>query len=106
MRVVYFDCPSGSSGDMILGALVDAGVSLDSLRAELAKLSLQGYRLTAREVKKGAFRAIKVDVEVDPQAHKPHRSLPEIVGLLDRSGLPDRVKADAKIGRASCRERV
>ncbi len=95
MRVAYFDCPSGASGDMILGALVDAGVSLESLRAELAKLSLQGYRLTAREVKKGAFRATKVDVEVDPQAHKRHRNLIEIVGLLERSGLPARVKADA-----------
>lgn len=96
MKVAYFDCPSGASGDMILGALVDAGVSLDSLRAELAKLPLQGYRLTAREVKRGAFRATKVDVEVDAQAPRQHRNLPEIVGLLDRSGLPDRVKADAR----------
>ncbi|MEK7364870.1 MAG: nickel pincer cofactor biosynthesis protein LarC [candidate division NC10 bacterium] len=96
MKVAYFDCPSGASGDMILGALVDAGVSLDALRTELAKLSLGGYRLTAREVKRGAFRATKVDVEVDAQAHRQHRNLPEIVGLLERSGLPDRVKADAR----------
>jgi len=96
MKLAYFDCSSGASGDMILGALVDAGVSLDSLRAELAKLPLGGYRLTGREVKKGAFRATKVDVEVDAQAHRRHRNLPEILGLLDRSGLPDRVKADAR----------
>ena len=47
-------------------------------------------------MKRGAFRATKVDVEVDAQAHRQHRNLPEIVGLLDRSGLPDRVKADAR----------
>ena len=94
MKVVYFDCPSGASGDMILGALVDAGVSLDALRTELAKLPLGGYRLTAREVRKGAFRATKVDVEVDATAHH-QRNLPEILRLLEQSGLPGRVKADA-----------
>ena len=94
MKVAYFDCPSGVSGDMILGALVDAGVSLDSLRTELAKLPLGGYRLTAREVRKGAFRATKVDVEVDATAPR-QRNLPDIVSLLEESGLPTRVKADA-----------
>jgi uncharacterized protein (TIGR00299 family) protein len=80
---------------MILGALVDAGVSLDSLNAELTKLPLQGYHLAAREVKRGAFRATKVDVKVDAQAHRRHRNLSEIVGILEQSGLPGRVKADA-----------
>ena len=94
MKIAYFDCPSGASGDMILGALVDAGVSLDALRTELAKLPLGGYRLTAREVTKGAFRATKVDVEVDATAHH-QRNLPEILRLLEQSGLPGRVKADA-----------
>jgi hypothetical protein len=95
MKIAYFDCPSGASGDMILGALVDAGVSLESLRAELAKLPLRGYRLTAREVKKGAFRATKVDVEVEAKGHH-QRNFPEILSLLEASGLPHRVKADAK----------
>lgn len=95
MKVAYFDCPSGASGDMILGALVDAGVSLDALRAELAKLPLGDYRLTAREVRKGAFRATKVDVEVDATAHH-QRNLAEILRLLEQSGLPGRVKADAR----------
>ncbi len=96
MKIVYFDCPSGASGDMILGALVDAGVPLDSLRAELAKLSLGGYRLSAREVKRGAFRATKLDVEVDPGAHHERRNLSQIVALLEQSRLPDRVKAEAR----------
>lgn len=94
-RIAYFDCPSGASGDMILGALVDAGVSLDSLSAELQKLPLKGYRLTAREVKKGVFRATKVDVEIDVKPHAP-RGLSEIFDLLERSGLAPRVKAAAQ----------
>ncbi len=80
---------------MILGALVDAGVSLDSLRAELAKLPLSGYRITAREVKKGAFRATRVDVEVDAKGHH-QRNLPEILGLVEGSGIPHGVKAQAR----------
>ncbi len=95
MRIAYFDCPSGASGDMILGALIDAGVSLESLSAELAKLPLRGYRLTAREVKKGAFSATKVDVEVDAKGHH-QRNLAEILGLVEESGLPHRVKAQAR----------
>ena len=45
MTLAYFDCFSGISGDMTLGALVDAGVSIDALRAELAKLDLPGYEI-------------------------------------------------------------
>jgi len=95
MKLAYYDCPSGASGDMILGALVDAGCPLDVLRAELAKLPLEGFRLTAREVKKGSFRATKVDVEVDAVPHPRHRGLAEILGLLERSQLPDPVRVDA-----------
>jgi len=73
---------------MILGALVDAGVSLDALRGELAKLGLPGWRLSAREVRRGAFRATKVDVEIEGGAHHEHRNLGDIVGILERSGLP------------------
>ena len=96
MKTIYFDCPSGASGDMILGALLDAGVSLDALRAELAKLGLPGWALTAHEVRRGGFRATKADVEIDPRAPAgPHRSLGGILGLLDGSSLPARVRSDA-----------
>jgi len=87
MRAVYFDCPSGASGDMILGALVDAGVSLDALQAELGKLGLAGWRLGAREVRRGAFRATKVDVQVEGGAHHEHRRLGDIQRILEASGL-------------------
>src|SRR5688572_23532344 len=86
-RVVYFDCPSGASGDMVLGALVDAGVPLDSLRAELEKLQLPGWTLSAREVRRGAFRATKVDVGIDQDASQAHRNLDDIVAILSASAL-------------------
>jgi len=77
---------------MILGALVDAGVSLDALRAELKKLPLSGWDLNAREVRKGAFRAIKVDVEIDARAHHHHRGLKDILALLEASGLAPEIR--------------
>jgi len=45
MKIIYFDCFSGISGDMVLGALIDAGLPIGELRKELKKLSLGGYRL-------------------------------------------------------------
>jgi uncharacterized protein (TIGR00299 family) protein len=74
-RLVYFDCASGASGDMLLGALVDLGLPLDALRAELAKLPLEGYRLEARKVQRSGLQATKVDVRVaghDPEHGHPH----------------------------------
>src|SRR5437868_5598393 len=95
MKTVYFDCPSGASGDMILGALVDVGVPLETLRTELAKLGLAGWSLSAREVKRGAFRATKVDVQVEPRAHEAHRHLGDIVRILEASGLAPSIVAGA-----------
>ena len=95
MKIVYFDCPSGASGDMILGALVDVGVPLEALRAELGKLGLPGWTLSAREVRRGAFRATKVDVQVEASAHHAHRHLGDIVRILEASGLAPGIVAGA-----------
>ena len=86
-RVVYFDCPSGASGDMVLGALVDVGVEVGALRGELEKLRVGGWTLTARQVRRGAFRATKVDVEVAQSVHHEHRRLRDITAILGASGL-------------------
>src|SRR5213593_4666929 len=95
MRVAYFDCPSGAAGDMIMAALVDAGVPLPALRTELGKLPLEGWSISAREVRKGPFRATKVDVEIDHHAHRHQRSLRDILDILERSSLEVSVKARA-----------
>ena len=95
MKVAYFDCPSGAAGDMIMASLLDAGVPIERLRAELAKLALPGWTLGARQVMKGAFRATKVDVEIDAGAHRHHRSLRDILDILEASELEPSVKERA-----------
>jgi hypothetical protein len=107
-RLVYFDCASGASGDMLLGALVDLGLPLDVLRHELAKVALGGYRLEARPVDRSGLRATKVDVVIDGDDHHDHhdhhhhghhhhhhRGLREILDLLGRSALDASVKERA-----------
>lgn len=91
----YFDCPSGAAGDMIMAALVDAGAPFEALQAELAKLGLPGWTLTRRDVKKGDFRALKIDVEIDERADHPHRTLADVLAILDRSDLGGDLKAQA-----------
>jgi uncharacterized protein (TIGR00299 family) protein len=80
---------------MIMAALVDAGVPFEAFRAELGKLALRGWSLVRREVRKGGFRATKIDVEVDGAAH-PHRSLGDILGILEASALAPTVKERAQ----------
>src|SRR5205807_267129 len=95
MKIAYFDCPSGAAGDMIMAALIDAGAPLDALRRELRKLPLEGWELIAREVRKGAFRATKVDVEIDRRAHARHRTLGDVLAIVEQSGLGATVRETA-----------
>jgi uncharacterized protein (TIGR00299 family) protein len=95
-RLAYFDCASGAAGDMLLGALVDLGLSLDALRAELGTLALGGYRLESHRVHRAGLHATKVEVVTDaPGGGHAHRHLRDIVGLIAPSGLEPEVKARA-----------
>ena len=85
-RAAYLDCFSGVSGDMLLGALLDAGLDLDDLRRELARLPLSGYKLEARSVKRASFAATRAIVAVT--ADQPARTLADILSLVDASDLP------------------
>jgi uncharacterized protein (TIGR00299 family) protein len=95
MRFAYFDCFSGASGDMILGACLDAGLPLDALRAALGKLNMAGYTLAASKVRKQGFAATSFQVDVDPQADKPHRHLKHVRQIIEESSLSDAVKQRA-----------
>ncbi len=94
MNIAYLDCASGLSGDMTLGALVDAGVSLEALQAGIDSLKLPGCKLVRTDVKKQGFRASQIVVEYEPE-HK-HRHLPHITALIDGSILTERQKDLAK----------
>jgi uncharacterized protein (TIGR00299 family) protein len=62
LKIAYLDCFSGISGDMCLGALVDAGVPIKKLLRELKKIPVRGYEICVRKVKKAGITAIKADV--------------------------------------------
>jgi pyridinium-3,5-bisthiocarboxylic acid mononucleotide nickel chelatase len=94
MTLAYFDCFSGASGDMILGALVDAGVPIERLRARLAGLRVGGYALSAARTTKGGLAATQVRVELEP-GPAPHRHLRHVVEILQSADLPPTVREGA-----------
>jgi pyridinium-3,5-bisthiocarboxylic acid mononucleotide nickel chelatase len=93
MKIVYFDCFAGASGDMILGSLMDAGLSLDTLKGELAKLHLTHYDLQVTGVTKrgisGSQALVKID---DHHHHHHHRRLHDIENIIEKSELNEIVK--------------
>jgi pyridinium-3,5-bisthiocarboxylic acid mononucleotide nickel chelatase len=93
MKTLYFDCFAGASGDMILGAMVAAGVSPDLLRAQLSKLSVTGFDINFETVNRSGLSATYARVET---AHKhKHRHLSDIKQIIEGSGLSESVKERA-----------
>jgi len=95
MIVAYFDCYSGISGDMTLGALVDAGVDPEALRAEVGKLGLEGYELRFERVERQGISGTHAIVVMDKGIPQPHRHLSHIVSILESSSLSSSVKEGA-----------
>jgi len=85
MRIAYLDCASGVSGDMMLGALVDAGVDLATVQRGIDSLGLPSCQLVCEETQKCGFRALQLTVEHQPE--QAHRHLHHIVEMIDRSAL-------------------
>jgi len=88
-KLAYFDCFSGISGDMVLGALVDAGAPLAAIETELHKLPLTGWTIAAEKVKRGAIQATHVRVGMAETHH--HRHLAKILEMIGSAGLAPRV---------------
>ena len=121
-RVLYLDCFSGIAGDMVLGALLDAGLPFEELKAALGSLAIDGYDIAAERVLRAGVSATKFRVIEHPPSpdtnasgfgatgsapstqhpapgtthHHPHRHLKSIYGLIDRSGLSPAGRARAK----------
>ena len=96
MRIAYFDCFSGISGDMTIAAFLDAGLSMARLTRELAKLKLKGYKLRKSKVMRGAIAGTKFDCITEGHGGHSHRSLKDILRIIDKSSLNGRVKSTAK----------
>ncbi len=94
MRVAWFDPFSGASGDMVLGALIDAGLSVDLLRDELGKVDLGGYRITAGRTTDRVIAGTRFRVAVDADA-RAQRRWSDIRTMIEDSRLADHVRAAA-----------
>ena len=97
LRAAYFDCYSGISGDMILGALIDLGVSATKIRKALGTIDLKNYKLKASKVKRGLISGTSVKVEVARTRHSHHkaRKYSDIKKLLSNSDLSSTVKKNS-----------
>jgi uncharacterized protein (TIGR00299 family) protein len=93
-RTAHFDVSSGAAGDMIVAALVDAGVPVGELRAALATLPLPTFQLDVEEVRSGGFRALRLRLDL-PHEHA-HRNLAEVKGILRGGKLPAEAIRDAE----------
>ncbi|MCB1775865.1 MAG: nickel pincer cofactor biosynthesis protein LarC [Candidatus Competibacteraceae bacterium] len=94
MKILYYDCFAGISGDMHLAALLDLGVDHHAWRQELAKLNLEGYQVQIGRASRKGITGTQVHVVVDSQQPEP-RNLRQIETLIGRSALPDAIQARA-----------
>ena len=104
MKIVYFDCFSGISGDMILGAFVDAGLDINFLQEQLAQLHLHGYEISTEKVKRAGISGTKVHVIIshnDAPSHTTHHhhnsplNLSGIKTIIENSNLHQDIKRDS-----------
>ncbi|GAK50199.1 UPF0272 protein CHY_1283 [Candidatus Moduliflexus flocculans] len=92
-KIAYFECFSGASGNMILGALIDAGVHIETLRNELQKLNVTGFELVCTQVMRNGISATHIDVKTE-ETHA-HRHLHHITKIIEQSSLDPQVKENA-----------
>ncbi len=95
MRIAYLDCFSGVSGDMLLGTMLDAGLGLDELRADLSGLPLNGFVLSAEKVQRAGIAATHAIVDVSEE--QPARTLEDVLRIVADARLPE---ADKEKGAA------
>jgi len=90
MKIAYFDCFSGVSGDMILGALIDAGLDIQELESELGKLKISGYKIKTEKTARKGISGTKFSVDIIEQNVK--KRLKDIVEIVDQGDLDDDIK--------------
>jgi len=104
VKIVYFDCFSGISGDMTLGAFVDAGLDIDLLKEQLAQLHLHGYEISAEKIKRAGISGTKVHVIITHKEahshathhhHSTHLNLSGIKTIIENSNLHQDIKRDS-----------
>lgn len=94
MKILFLDLQSGISGDMLLSALIGAGVPVKYLKEELGKLNLPGWEIKISTINRNGIKGIKTDVLVKEENH-PHRTLSTITDIINGSTLSSFVKSTA-----------
>jgi uncharacterized protein (TIGR00299 family) protein len=94
MKIAYFDCFSGISGDMTVGALLDAGLKIETLEKELKKLGLSGYQLEVKKVVKKGISATQFKVKIKEEGVE--RRFKDILTILEKSKLDEEIKKETK----------
>ncbi|HZK18829.1 MAG TPA: nickel pincer cofactor biosynthesis protein LarC [Clostridia bacterium] len=90
MRILYLDCFAGIAGDMLLGALLDAGADLERVKKGLESLDIDGYTIdTGKDMSHGITATY---VHIENKADQPHRHMKEILEIIDSGELPEEVK--------------
>jgi len=95
MRILYFDCICGISGDMTVGAFLDLGVPFEYLKAELEKLNINDYKIELKNSMKNGINAKKFEVIINHHRHE-HRNLSDINQIIDNSELNGNIKKISK----------
>jgi len=94
MKIAYLDCFQGVSGDMILGAFVDSGLSIRDLKKELSKLAIGRFDLKAQSVKRGHISGTKIEISAKSKIHFP--DLKSVLKVVDKSGIDSQSKKVAR----------
>jgi hypothetical protein len=94
MKIAYFDCFSGISGDMTVGALLDAGLKIETLEEELKKLGLSDYQLEVKKVIKKGISATQFKVKIKEEGVE--RRFKDILTILEKSKLDEEIKNESK----------
>ena len=91
MKIAYIDMIGGASGDMLLGALINVGLSIDDLRSELALMDIGGYALRSEQVSRGALNCTLLHVDLDEEGQR-RRGWDELSDTIESSRLPEEVR--------------
>ena len=95
MRILYYDCFAGISGDMNLGAMIDLGVDAAYLESELQKLNIEGFHLKITKDLRRGISGTKAEVIVENPDNEKHRHLRHVEEIINNSTLADVVKANS-----------
>lgn len=93
MKILYYDCFAGISGDMNLGAMIDLGIDPEFLKTELEKLNIEGFHLEINKDIRRGITGTKAIVVIENQENEKHRHLRHVEELINNSRLSEKVKA-------------